>query len=123
MGKLFFAAAVSALAFAATAQAMPAPEPQVVLIPVRVEQVTASAHLVYHAGDRTAPALEGRMVVTSELPVFTDGGCRMRDSAQDAAPNTPSTPNAPKSPTTSQRAPTRDDQASMRLKGRWVACS
>ena len=44
MGKLFIAAAACALAFAAGAQAMPQPEPQAVVVPAKVEPVTAAAN-------------------------------------------------------------------------------
>ncbi|HEY3948004.1 hypothetical protein [Phenylobacterium sp.] len=116
MGKLFFAAAASVLAFAAGAQAMPQPGPQAVLVPVKVEQVTAAAHLTYRDTEHNT-LFEADLVTVGEIPM-AEAGCRMRDSAQDAAPS------APKTPTSTPRAPPRSDEPPMpRPKGRWTACS
>ncbi|HEX5264741.1 MAG TPA: hypothetical protein VFW13_14510 [Phenylobacterium sp.] len=117
MGKLFFvAAAASALAFAAGAQTMPQPEPQAVVVPVKVEQVTAAAHLTYRDAEHNT-LFESNLITVGEVPMAADGGCRMRDSAQDAAPS------GPKTPTTEPRKPRADDMASVRPKGHWTVCS
>ncbi|MBS0360423.1 MAG: hypothetical protein JSR98_03500 [Proteobacteria bacterium] len=117
MGKLFVAAtAAAAIALATAAQAMPQPEPQAVIVPVKVEQVTAAAHLTYRDTEHHA-VFETNLVAVGELPMLADGGCRMRDSAQEAAPG------APKSPTSTPHAPPKDDPAPVRPKGRWVSCS
>lgn len=128
MGKLFFAAtaagfAIAGFAITGGAQAMPqpapAPPPEAVpqYILVKVEPVTGAAHLIYHDAGQ-APALEGSLVMVGQVPVFADGGCRVRDTAQEAAPS------GPREPVTAPRAPPRpSDPAGARPKGRWTACS
>ena len=123
MGKLFVAASAIAavLAFAAGAQAMPQPEPQAAelkarIVPVKVDQVTAAAHLTYRDAEHHA-VFETNLVAIGEVPMLADGGCRMRDTAQEAMPG------APKSPTSTPRTPPRDDAAPVRPRGRWIACS
>lgn len=115
MGKLFATAILAGLAAAAAAQAMPQAEG--LLVPVKVEQVTAAAHVTYRDSDHNA-LVESSAVMVSQAPGFADGGCRMRDTAADASPS------APKGPTSTPHAPARsDDAGTTRPKGRWTACS
>lgn len=117
MGKFIAAASVAALlASAAGARAMPQPETQGMLVPVKVEQVTAAAHLTYRDAEHHA-VFETNLVAIGEAPMLAESGCRMRDTAQEAAPS------APNSPTSTPRTPPKDDVGPIRPRGRWVSCS
>ena len=118
MGKLFFAAAALTLMSAAAAQAMPEPEPLAVIVPAKIEQVTAAAHLTYRDPEHHA-LIESNLMMVGEVPAFADGGCRMRDTATEAAPTAPKAPTT--SPPTTPAKP--GDAGGLRPKGRWVACS
>lgn len=116
MERLFFAASAAVLALAATVPAVAQPEPQAVVLPAKVEQVTGAAHLTYRDAAHNT-VFEANLVSVGEVPAF-DVGCRMRDSAQDAAPA------GPKAPTSEPRKPPHaDDMATARPRGRWTACS
>ena len=123
MGKLFVAAAASALvlgaAFAAAAQvetlAPTAPEGR--FIAVKVEQVTAAAHLTYRDAEHNA-LIESHLMMVGEVPALADGGCRTRDTATEAAPTSPRAPSG-----TPHDQPRPDVAAGARPKGRWIACS
>jgi hypothetical protein len=117
MGKLFFAAAAMTLMWAAAAQAMPGPEPLAVVAPVKAEPVTAVAHLTYR-DPKLHALIESSLMMVGEAPAFAQSGCRMRDTAQDAAPG------ALKAPTVNPPAPLAlDGTDGVRPKDRWVVCS